>query len=63
MLWHVNNVNVLLFRFPINDCGGEALKYTIYKVYIIVSMRSNVDSKTYDEMQYLHIRDMIQKKY
>jgi hypothetical protein len=26
MLRHVDNVNVLLFEFPIIDCGGEALK-------------------------------------
>ena len=26
MLWHGNGVNVLLFEFPITDCGGEALK-------------------------------------
>jgi hypothetical protein len=23
---HEENVNVLLFEFPITDCGGEALK-------------------------------------
>jgi hypothetical protein len=26
MLWHGNNVNILLFELPIIDCGGEALK-------------------------------------
>ena len=26
MLMHEENVNVLLFEFPITDCGGEALK-------------------------------------
>ena len=26
MLRHVDNVNVLLFEFPITDCWGEALK-------------------------------------
>jgi hypothetical protein len=26
MLRHVDSVNVLLFEFPITDCGGEALK-------------------------------------
>ena len=26
MLRHVDNINVLLFEFPITNCGGEALK-------------------------------------
>jgi hypothetical protein len=26
MLRHVDSVNVLLFEFPITDCGGESLK-------------------------------------
>jgi hypothetical protein len=26
MIRHEDNVNVLLFEFPITDCGGEALK-------------------------------------
>jgi hypothetical protein len=26
MLLHGNSVNVLLFEFPITDCGGEDLK-------------------------------------
>jgi len=26
MLMHKDNVNVLLFKLPMTDCGGEALK-------------------------------------
>jgi hypothetical protein len=26
MLWHENNVNMLLFELQTTDCGGEALK-------------------------------------
>jgi hypothetical protein len=37
MMWHGNNVNVLLFEFPIIDRGGEALK-----VLVIISLKERM---------------------
>jgi hypothetical protein len=41
MLRHVDNINVLLFEFPITDCGGEALK-----VLAMISLEEECENYT-----------------
>jgi hypothetical protein len=41
MLRHVDNVNILFFEFPINDCGGEALK-----VLAMISLEKECENYT-----------------
>jgi hypothetical protein len=41
MLMHEDNVNVLLFELPINDCGGEALK-----VLAMISLEEEFENYT-----------------
>jgi hypothetical protein len=33
MLWHGNDINVLLLEFPITNCGGED-----FKVLVMISL-------------------------
>jgi hypothetical protein len=41
MLRHVENVNVLLFEFPITNCGGEALN-----VLAMISLEEECENYT-----------------